>query len=109
MRIAGRRVRIFQVQPLTFPATLRRDVHSSLAQCARRQTRHLLPVGPRFAETDHVKQILPAEPGAVVGAQLSRQRRDNFFSVLGARLAENVAPDPAADSPIEQNEFGINS
>jgi hypothetical protein len=44
---------------------------------------------------------------AVFGRQLSRQRRDNFLTVLRARLAEDIAPDAVPNPPIEQHELGI--
>jgi hypothetical protein len=48
-----------------------------------------LLVGPDFRKSKHVKQILLAEAGAVVGRQLSRQRRDYLFTVFGSIRADD--------------------
>src|SRR5260370_14113978 len=52
---------------------------------------------------------LPAEAGTVFSSQLSRQRRDNLISIFRPSVAEDIAPDPVPDLPVEHHEFCIDA
>src|SRR5690349_16604610 len=64
-------------------------------------------VRPRFDKPDHVKEILPAEAGTVIGGQLSRQCRDNLVSIVSSGCSQNVGPNSIPDLPIKYDEFRV--
>src|SRR5262249_47422152 len=71
------------------------------------QSRDLGLLRPSLNKPGHVEQVLTTEAGAVFRRQLSRQRRDNLVAVLRARVAEDIAPYPLPDLPIEHDEFRV--
>src|ERR1019366_1506617 len=71
------------------------------------QSGHLSLLRSCLDESDHVEKVLAAEAGPIFGRQLSRQRRDNLISVFRPGIAEDIAPYPAPNLPVEHHEFRV--
>jgi hypothetical protein len=56
-----------------------------------------------------MEEILAAEPCAILNRQLSRQCRDNLFSIFGSRLGKDIAVNPDTNLPIHYHELGVNA
>jgi hypothetical protein len=54
-----------------------------------------------------MEEVLAAEASAILSRQLSRQRRDNLITVFRPRIAEDIAPYPAPNLPVEHHEFRV--
>ena len=67
------------------------------------QNRHLSLLRPGLDESDHMEEVLAAEAGAILSRQLSRQRRDNLNTVFRPGVAEDIAPYPAPNLPVEHH------
>ena len=64
-------------------------------------------VRPGLNETDYLTETLATEPGAILGRQLSRERRDNWFFTFGSHLAKDIAVNPDANLSIHHHEFCV--
>src|SRR5476649_2988915 len=71
------------------------------------QNRHLSLLRPGLDESNHMEEVLAAEAGAILSRQLSRQRRDNLITVFRPRIAEDIAPYPSPNLPVEHHEFRV--
>src|SRR5260370_27228562 len=60
-----------------------------------------------LGETHHVEEVRPAKPVSKLNGQLSTQRVDYFFAVIGALFLEDVRPNSLPDLPIKQNQRRI--
>ena len=66
-------------------------------------------IRPGFDETEHVEKILAAEAGTILDRQLSRQCRDNLFSIFASRLGKDIAVNPDTNLPIHHHQFGVDA
>src|SRR5260370_38707530 len=60
-----------------------------------------------LGETHHVEEVRPAKTVSKLNGQLSTQRVDYFFAVIGALFLEDVRPNSLPDLPIKQNQRRI--